>query len=237
MSSEPVTGTDATWAGALLHMSDAFYPTGSYAHSFGLEGMVSGNVVRDRDSLREYIAAAVLPALSRTELPLARHAWAAFEPVDWGRIESICRLSSALRTPREARTASENIGRQRVELLAALRPHPLVAEYIDRAAVNAFPYSAPVAAALEGRVAGAPLPAVLAGIIYSALSALIAAAMKLLRLGQNAAHTLLAEALARVPELVMASALVTFDEIGWSNPWLDIASARHERADLRLFIS
>jgi len=30
---------------------------------------------------------------------------------------------------------------------------------------------------------------------------------------------------------------VTLDEIGWFNPWLDIAAARHETANQRMFIS
>ncbi len=37
--------------------------------------------------------------------------------------------------------------------------------------------------------------------------------------------------------LITAAAQTAFEDIGWFNPWLDIAAARHETADSRMFIS
>jgi len=81
------------------------------------------------------------------------------------------------------------------------------------------------------------LPSVLAGVMYSSLGGLLAASMKILRIGQNASQTLLTEALAQAPAIIALAMTVPFDEIGWFNPWLDIAAARHETADGRMFIS
>ncbi len=237
MTSAPVTNTDTAWLLGLLQAGDSYYPTGSYAHSFGLEGLVQAGVVRDRATLREFVFLSALPALRHVELPLAAHAWRALAKGDWPRVGELCVLSSALRTAREARLASENIGRQRAELLALLHAAPLAREFLARAAQDDWPHSAAVAAALEGRVHGAPLRAVLAGVAYAALAALLAAAMKLLRLGQNGAQSLLAEALAATPALLAAAESAPGDDIGWFNPWLDIAAARHESADARMFIS
>ena len=61
--------------------------------------------------------------------------------------------------------------------------------------------------------------------------------MKILRLGQNGSQSLLTEALAAAPDIINAAAATPIDEIGWFNPWLDIAAARHETADARMFIS
>lgn len=237
MNSAPATSTDAAWLIHLLQAGDSFYPTGSYAHSFGLEGLVQAGAVRDRATLREFILLSALPALRHAELPLAAHAWRAFATPDWANIGELCVLSSALKTAREARQASENIGRQRAELVASLHAAPLAQEFLHRADAENWPHSAAVSAALEGRVAGAPLPAVLAGVCYASLAALIAAAMKILRLGQNGAQSLLTEALARTPALIAAAEQTPLEEIGWFNPWLDIAAARHEAADARMFIS
>jgi urease accessory protein len=230
----PVT---AAWVLGLLQAGDSFYPTGSYAHSFGLEGLVQEGTVHDRATLREFLFRSVLPALQHAELPLAVHAWRALGNADWKKLGELSVLSSALRTPREARTAAENIGRQRAELMGSLRGHPLAQDYLARATKAGWPFSPAVSAALEGRVLGAPLVAVLAGICYANLAALISAAMKLLRLGQNASQSLLTEALAAAPAVVVAAEKIEFDDIGWFNPWLDIAAARHEIADSRMFIS
>ena len=249
MNSEPATGTeanacggrvpptDAAWLVGLLQAGDSFYPTGSYAHSFGLEGLVQEGVIRDRATLRELLFLSVLPSLRQSELPLAALAWEAFGAEDWAAVGELSRLSAALKAPQEIRTASANIGRQRAELAATLHAHPLAQEYLRRAVTESWPFSAPVSAALEGRVLGAPRTAVLAGIYYAAVASLLSAAMKILRLGQNAAQSLLTEALGAAPGIIAAAGLVPVGEIGWFNPWLDIAAARHETADSRMFIS
>jgi urease accessory protein len=227
----------AAWLVGLLQASDSFFPTGSYAHSFGLEGLVQEGVVRDRETLRQFIFRSTLPALRHTDLPLAAHAWRAFAEPDWKTIGELCVLSSALKSAREARLASENIGHQRAELAANLRAAPLAREFVHRAARHAWPFSSAVSAALEGRVQGAPLDAVLAGLVYANLASLLAAAMKILRLGQNGAQSLLTEALDTTPSLIAEAITTPIGEIGWFNPWLDIAAARHETADARMFIS
>lgn len=239
MTSAPATNTDARWLVGLLQAGDSFYPTGGYAHSFGLEGLIELGVVHDRETLRSFFLLSALPTLRHVELPLAAHAYAALDPAapDWTRVAELCVLAHALKSPRELRAATENIGRQRAELTSRLHAHPLAVDYLARSAAESWPYSAAVSAALEGRVLGAPLEAVLAGITYSTLSATLAAAMKLLRLGQNAGQSLLTEMLGHAPELLATASTIPLAEIGWFNPWLDIASARHETANARMFIS
>ena len=228
---------DAAWVVGLLQAGDSFYPTGSYAHSFGLEGLVQAGVVHDRATLKQFFQLSTLPALRQAELPLTAHAWRALGGPDWEQVGELCRLSSALKTAREARQAAENIGRQRTELMATMRQHPLAIEFGRRATREGWPYSPALAAAREGRVMGAPLPAVLAGVYYAAVAALLSAAMKLLRLGQNASQSLLTETLAEAPAVIAAAEAVPLADVGWFNPWLDIAAARHETADSRMFIS
>lgn len=239
MNSAPATSTDTRWLLGLLQAGDSYYPTGAYAHSFGLEGLVQAGMVKDRATLREFILLSVLPALRQAELPLATQAYAALEPAspDWGRVGELCVLSHAIKSAREARLATENIGRQRAELMVTLHQHPLATEYLARASAERWPFSAAISAALEGRVLGAPLDAVLAGVTYSTIGGLLAASMKILRIGQNATQSLLTEALTRAPEMIARAQDVPVDEIGWFNPWLDIAAARHETADGRMFIS
>ena len=240
MNSAPATNTEsARWLVGLLQAGDSYYPTGAYAHSFGLEGLVQAGMVRDRATLRDFVFLSVLPALRQAELPLAAHAFRALDPAasDWDKVGELCILSHALKSAREARAATENIGRQRAELAANLHAHPLAKEYLTRGTQNGWPFSSAISAALEGRVLGAPLEAVLAGVMYAAIGGLLAASMKILRLGQNGSQTLLTEALGQAPAIIAAASVVPFDEIGWFNPWLDIAAARHETADSRMFIS
>jgi urease accessory protein len=218
-------------------MSDSFYPTGAYAHSFGLEGLAQQGVITDRATLRAFLLGEVLPQLGCTDLPIAARAWtAAGTPPDWAGLREACLLGSAVRGAREPREASESIGCQRLELLAKLHGG-IAVELNRRALADGWPRPACVAAAIEGRTLGAPAEAVLAALVYAALASLAVAAVKLLRLGQNAVQTLLAEGLAGAPDLIGRALAVRTAEIGAYNPWWDIAAARHESADGRLFIS
>lgn len=236
---DPTTAGDRSfaWIAGLLQVSDSLYPTGGYAHSFGLEGLVQEGSVRDVPTLRTFLLEQALPQLARTDLPVAAGAWKdAGPPPDWDRLRAWCLLGSAVRGAREPREASEAVGRQRLELSGRLHGG-LAAEFNRRAAEAGWPRPACVAAAIEGRVLGAPREAVLAAIIYTSAAGLVAAAVKLLRFGQNAGQGLLTEALAQAPALAAEALELGEDEIGAFHPWWDIAAARHESADGRLFIS
>jgi len=239
MNSAPATGIEEipAWLPGLLQSSDSAYPTGGYAHSGGLEGLVQAGVVRDAASLGRHLQEVILPALRQVELPLAAQAWRALARPDWERVGELCFLSSALRPARELRLAAENTGRQRVELLAHLHPESLATAFHAEAVRHRWPGAQPIAAALEGRLWGAPEQAVLVSLGYSTLAASLAAAMKLLRIGQNAAQGLLTPTLRQLPAAIATARQLRDAEMGWFNPWLEIASARHESADQRMFIS
>lgn len=225
------------WLAPFLHLSDSFYPTGSYAHSFGLEGLTQEGVIRDRESLRCFLLTQVLPALVRIDLAIAAAVYdAAGDPPDWDRLQELCRLAPAARGARELREASDAIGRQRLDFCALLHGG-LAADFNSRAVAGNWPRPACVAAAIEGRVHGAPRDAVLTALLYGNLLGIVSAAVKLLRLGQNATHTLLAELLAGIPALLATVPEVRPAGFGTFNPWWDIAASRHEHADFRLFIS
>jgi urease accessory protein len=230
--------TESRWLAQLLHASDSFYPTGAYAHSFGLEGLTQAGVVRDRATLRTFILEYVLPSLARTDLPVAARAWmaAGAEPPDWAALRELCYLGSSLRGARETREASEAIGCQRLDF-AALLHGKFAAEFNQRAIAENWPRPSCVAAAIEAHAIGAPREAMLNALVYAAVAGIISAAVKLLRLGQNAVHTLLAEILAEAPRLIEQSLAFDLAAVGAFNPWWDIAAARHEHADFRLFIS
>jgi len=239
MNSAPAIGIEEipAWLPGLLQTCDSAYPTGGYAHSGGLEGLVQAGVVRDTVSLERHLQEVILPALRQVELPLAAQAWRALARPDWERVGELCFLSSALRPAQELRLAAENTCRQRVELLAHLHPNSLATAFHAESVRHRWPGAQPIASALEGRLWGAPEEAVLASLGYGTLAGSLAAAMKLLRIGQNAVQGLLTTALRELPAAIATARQLRDAEMGWFNPWLEITSARHESADHRMFIS
>ncbi|HXG46137.1 MAG TPA: urease accessory UreF family protein, partial [Methylomirabilota bacterium] len=86
-------------------------------------------------------------------------------------------------------------------------------------------------------LADTPPAAALTAYFYQTLAALLSAALKLLRLGQVGAQSLLTECLAEAGAAVAEASTVPEPDAGWFNPLLEIASARHETAYTRIFIS
>jgi urease accessory protein len=83
-----------------------------------------------------------------------------------------------------------------------------------------------------------PLPtqALLTSWAFQSLSAVCLAAPKLLRIGQNAAQQVLTTSLAGMEANVARSLTVSREELGWFDPFMEIASMQHEIAYERLFI-
>jgi urease accessory protein UreF len=61
---EPEPLAISAWLPQLLQTADPLFPTGAYAHSFGLEEMVRLGVVRDEAGLTSFMTDHLLPQLS-----------------------------------------------------------------------------------------------------------------------------------------------------------------------------
>ena len=225
------------WLPRLLQTTDSMFPTGAYAHSFGLEGAVQDGLVTDTASLDEFLANQIVPALLHLELPCTRHAYEAVEADDF---ETLCKLDrqyAALKGTRELREASARTGRQRLELLKKIAPDAWWEKMDAARRTGTLDAHDVIVIGAQGSRADIPLEAVQTAVYYQALAALVSASLKLIRIGQEACQDLLGKHLRDVPMAIEAARDVSPDEMGWFSPTLDIASARHETAYTRLFIT
>src|SRR5262245_48763619 len=101
------------WLTHLLQTGDSFFPTGSYAHSLGLEGMVVDAAVTDVQSFREYIEHSMIPSLTHVDLPFV-HAAQTDDVETLVRLGALCH---AVKSSREIREASLRIGSQRLQMM------------------------------------------------------------------------------------------------------------------------
>ncbi|GAT31819.1 urease accessory protein [Terrimicrobium sacchariphilum] len=219
----------------LLQTSDATFPTGSYAHSLGMEEMVQQGRVHDEVTLRGFLSDHVIPAAAHIDLPLVAEAHRAVERDDIEDLLAVDHLSGALRPARELRAASLQTGRRRLAMLAAVSSVPIIRAYQDRAAGDAaIGHHASVWGAA---CSGLPVKAALTAYLYQSLAGYCAAAPKLIRIGQEGIQRVLTAALGGAMPAVDQALSVARAEIGWFDPVVDIASMWHEISDERLFIS
>jgi urease accessory protein len=213
----------------LLQANDSAYPSGAYAHSFGLEEIVESGVVRSAADLEAFIEKQIIPALLTFEIPFFARAHAAANALDHDSLLAIDLELDAWRIPSELRDASRRIGSQRLDLLASLEN----TEFITRFRAASPRSHHLVVTAIE--LSPLPLAQAARAFAFQSIAGLTAASMKLIRIGQSACQQILRRSLEKLGAALDASLVREPD--GWFNPLLEIASLRHARSHARLFIS
>src|SRR5438067_194474 len=228
---------ELAWLPFLLQTSDALFPTGAYAHSLGFEEIVRLGLVRDEASLRKFLLAQIVPALRALELPYLRFAFDAAIVHDLRQLCAIDGEIGAWKLARETREASAQLGVRRLKALRVICESPLLAAFERCVECGEARGHHIVVCALQAAVENVPLSAALTAYFYQTLAAICAAALKLIRIGQEGCQRVLRDCLNNAPQSIHASSGIRRENAGWFNPLFEIAAMRHERASERLFIS
>jgi urease accessory protein len=219
-----------------LRFVDSFFPSGGYAFSSGLEAAVQGGAVRNGEELSRYVVESLTTGMGERE---AVAVGLGHESYVSGIVETAFeadRALEAMKLGRESRIASRQMGRQVIRLAADQLPRqPLIDTY--RAAVEAerTPGHLAVTVGLTLAAAGWSKEDTIAAFLYQAATGFVAAAMKLLPLGQREGQRLL-ESWIEVMDRVSRNAARRRQLRSWS-PVQDIYAMRHSRLESRLFRS
>jgi urease accessory protein len=222
---------------ALLQLGDGLFPSGGFAHSFGLETYAQEGRVRDRDGLEAFVTAhlegAAGPGDAVAVVAAARLAVA-------GDVAAWCDLDArldAMKPVPEFRAASRQMGRQTARVAAALGEDGVlvaIARAIDDGLAPG--HHATVFGAAAARL-GADGEAAAAAYLYSTAALLVGAGLRLLPLGQLEGQRVLARARARIARLADEAARASIEGMWTFTPGLELAGLRHARLEMRLFRS
>ena len=218
-----ITTTDLGVLRLLTWLSPAF-PTGAFAYSHGLEWAVDAGVIRDGETLTEWMAAVIAHGSGRNDTILVRHAYrAAHDPAS---LRALSDLALATASSRERRDEALAQGKAFALAAAAWPAAGLPDEAPYPVAVGAM---AGLHAVGEDATAGAYAQTFAAN--------LISAAVRLVPLGQTTGL----RALAALEPVILATAAetatATLDDLGGCAFMSDIAAMRHETQYTRLFRS
>ena len=222
---------------SLLQLTDGLFPGGAYAHSFGLESYVQAGAVRDAAGVEAFLRALMEGSSGPTDAVIALCAWRAGRSDDPETCLQVERTFDAMKTAAELRRASRQMGRQVLHIASRENAHRLLASLFRAVESDATPGHHPVAFGAVGGVLGWHPEETAAAYLYSTSAALVAAALRLVPLGQSAGQHLLWSVRPLIARLAREAEDKGLEDIWSFSPGLEIAAMRHATLDARLFRS
>ena len=214
----------------IWQIADSAFPTGGFAHSFGLEAAWHLGEV-DRASIRAFVRDAIGHA-GRSALPFVTHAHA--HPDEIAAIDDRCDVF--LRSP-VANRASRIQGRAWLATVEASFPRPAVRDVCDRA-------HAQLAAKHHAVVFGATLRALDVDqtsaqrlYLFGVCRGVASAAVRLGIVGTREAQRIVGESGADLDRTLARCSSLEMDDAAQTAPLVELWQSRHDRLYSRLFQS
>lgn len=214
----------------LLQLSSSTLPVGGYSFSLGLEYAVEAGWVTDLAGTEDWLEVQLNQSFARVDLPIAMRLYRALDAAD---VEGFSYWTSYLLACRETTELSLTETAMGGALLRLLRELKLPVS--DE--IGCLPPSFTALFVWAGHHWGLGERACQMGLFWAWLEAQVAAAVKLVPLGQTDAQRLLGKIQELFPEALEQADAIPDDLVGASMPGIALASAKHEHQYCRLFRS
>lgn len=233
---------------AALQLADSFFPAGAYAHSHGLESMVSRRWVADADDVAQYLRnqllGSILPAVGVALL----NAHAAAADANLAALCQIDRHLYAMKLPAELRQASCHTGRRILDESAALlsdpdsprhgeKPDGVCASFRRRVTAREPPGCGAVALGVVAQSIGIGAETALLMFGHSYAVGILGAAQRLLPLTHSQAQRILYSLHGPVAGAAAELKSRHWPEMTSFAPQADLAAMLHQRDEVRMFAS
>lgn len=215
----------------LLHLSSPALPVGAYAYSQGLEYAIDSGQLKNTDDVADWLTGVLSVGMANLDCALLIRCYNAWAIKDYTAINDWNNYLRACRETSELLLEDEQLG---VALSRLLKDLGLPAEAIE--CLEHKPCFA-VMFALAGNHWQIPIGDLLQSFAYSWLENQVAAATKIVPLGQTAAQKLLIQLIPVIPQAIAQAQQVLDEELGISLPGQVMASSLHEYQYSRLFRS
>jgi urease accessory protein len=213
----------------LLHLCSPALPIGAYAYSQGLEYAIDSGWIKTPDEITDWLLGLMQHSLSYTDLPMLCRLYNAWQQGDITCVNYWNNYLRACRESRELLLEDEQLGGALARLLKGLDVPVSIA--LEAPSTYACQF------ARAGVHWGIALDDLCCGFLWSWLENQVAAATKLVPLGQTQGQRILVALMPHIPALCAAAHTRQDDELGRGLPGLAMASCLHERQYSRLFRS
>lgn len=207
----------------LLRLVSPALPIGAFAYSQGLEAAIDEGYVQSREETEQWLTAIFARTIRQLDLPVLERLYQAYQTNDLDAAAEWNQFIFASRETFELHKEEKDIGNALGRLLRDLgHPNPITAGYVGQFAWAGIAWDIPIADLKSGYA-------------FAWFENQIAAATKLVPLGQTDAQRALAELCTLIPDATEMS--VVDEGLNQSLPGLAAMSSRHEVQPARLFRS
>lgn len=228
------TGQSPLRLNRLLQLCSANLPVGGFSFSQGLEYAVEMGWIDGPQTCKEWISFNLAQSIAHTDLALLNRLHTSLVEDDFDSFHKWNQHALACRESNELYLADVAMGKALMRLLKDIKGidsqhYKDLIRQKEISFVSAF--------ALSAYLFGLELSAMQSGFCWAYIDNQVAAATKLVPLGQTQAQNLLFELSEQVEQVISQANKIEDDNIGASLPRLAMASAWHETQYTRLFRS
>ena len=213
----------------LMQLISPTLPIGSFAYSQGLEYAVDAGWIKNQAQTLDWIKGQIKNTLSKLDVPVMQRMYQAWHEKDYQKVIYWNKWLLAAREAKELHDEDIQLGKALLRLVRGLEMKFPIDEEVEWSYTALFSY-----AAAEWKI---PFTEMANGFLWAWSENQVAAAIKVVPLGQTAGQSILSEVLKDIPIAVEQSLNCADDDIGMLAPGVAIASALHETQYSRLFRS
>jgi urease accessory protein len=174
----------------IIQLTDSAFPTGAFAHSFGLETYITRGIVGTAATLEEFIANTLLHALATSDGVACRAVYGA-EMAAEDVVRVLDQRLTAMKTVSEFRAASCALGTRFLRTVTQLYTVPGAVNYLAAIQAKTLYGHLSLAYGLVCRDLELPLQPALAAWFRQYAASLVSVGVRLIPLGQTAGQVLL----------------------------------------------
>ncbi len=224
--------------GEVFQFLDGLFPSGAFAHSFGLETLVQEQWISDEPSSRQWIRWIIRYSWAPSDALAAQLVYrASHEKGFWDQVLKIDSYLTASRVAQESRQGSLNIGRRILLTACDLFEVPDLLRYQET--IHRVPYLGNQATVLAviGVIRNWGESVGMNSLAYITVCGMVQALVKLVPLGQRESQKMLFDLHPWTMEVLNSIHHWQVEDIGSRMPLYDVAAMRHRDLYSRLFRS
>jgi urease accessory protein len=222
---------------SLFQLCDSNFPTGAFSHSYGLESYIQENTVHNQDTFAQWLHVYVNEQLIYSDGIACYLVYQALEEEDFPKVWKLDRMLTVQNLPRETREGTKRIGESMLNLVENLYDAPILSIYRKRIhAKQSFGHPA-IVFTMIAHYLEVPKSAAILYYLYSVVSSLVQNGVRAIPLGQTSGQKIIHEfqrELVRAAENIQQ---IAAEDFGIVSPGLEISQMKHERVNIRIFMS